>query len=139
MTKASERSTESTVCGSVVSRTNRRWLFSADRSTSGPSDDPPIPQSTIVRAVMVLAHARNSSDSSAMRRWTSSHPSRSCASLPSGQSVTSRAKSRSASTWAESGIEDVGLVAQRLDELVEALDERRHALFLERPANVFHI
>src|SRR3954470_1570740 len=139
MKKASDRSTEATVWGSVVSSTNSRSSFSAERSTSGPSDDPPIPHSTIVRAVMDLAHDRRSSASSAMRRWTSSHPSRSGASLPSGHSVMSRASSRSASAWGASGIEGVGFIAQCLDELVEALDERRHAFFLERPAHVFHV
>src|SRR5205814_1222310 len=141
-----------TVLGSVVSSTKSRSLWVAERSTSGPSDEPPMPHSTIFDASMLAAHAARSAASSCMRRGTSNHPSRSGASLPLRQSGMSRRRSRPARAPASSrsvsaidrsaaafGRQRVGLVAERLHQLVEALGERRHTLFLERAGDILDV
>src|SRR3954469_17861908 len=139
--KASDRSTDATVFGSVVSSTNRRSLWWADRNTSGPKDEPPMPHSTMRSALTDDAHACNSAASDCMRWTTSNHPSRSLASLPSGHRLTSRRSSRSASCSASASAiaQRVRLVLQGLHQLVEALHERGDTLVLQRLGHVLDV
>src|SRR5919109_783430 len=141
----SSRSIESTACriiaGCVVSRTCRLFTPNVRFSTSGASDEPPMPSRTNVvkRERASSANARMSSSRSWIRFGSSSQPSQRSSSAPV-QTVASRAQIRSTSScWLatatrrpSSRCQLAPLGADPVEQLLERIGKLLLALLLQR-------
>src|SRR3954465_12566225 len=120
--------------GCVVSRTWNRSTSKLRRSTSGASDEPPIPQRTTSSTCSCSdsAKRRISSRPSRAGSGSSSQPSQCASSLPV-HVVASRSQmpSMSASRFTCSGGDGLALGAHPVEQLLERVGELLHALLLE--------
>src|SRR4051812_42939996 len=125
--------------GCVVSRTWNRSTSKLRRSTSGASDEPPIPQRTTSSPSSWRSSAKRAilPSPSCTCSGSSSQPSQCASSLPV-HVVASRSQmpSMSASRFTCSGGDGLALGAHPVEQLLERVGELLHALLLERRHDV---